>query len=144
MKALDIKEKRKKLKLTQLELAKMLGVSLKTISNYETGGPIPEQAINLLRIVLKIDEYDSTEEKEKLAHDNEIYTNEQFYPSLLRDKLSKKVDLIHLLDETKKQIELYSKSISLLQKSYANIQQQIEMIEIIEHQDEIIKGYENK
>lgn len=143
MTSLEIKEKRKKLKLTQLELAKMLGVSLKTISNYENGGPIPEQAMNLLRIVLKIDEFYSTDE-EKRVQEDVIFTGENFYPSPLWDKLSKKVDLIHLLDETKKQIELYSKSISLLQKSCANIQQQIEMIEIIEYQDGIIKGYENK
>ena len=42
MNALEIKEKRKKLGLTQDELAKKLGVSLKTISNYEKGEVIPE------------------------------------------------------------------------------------------------------
>ena len=37
MNSLYIKENRKKLKLNQSELAKLIGVSTKTISNYETG-----------------------------------------------------------------------------------------------------------
>lgn len=49
MNALDIKENRKKLKLTQEELAKLLGVSKRTVINYEKGEVIPETKSELLR-----------------------------------------------------------------------------------------------
>lgn len=48
MNALEIKENRKKLNLTQAELAKMVGVTTKTISNYENGEVIPESKKELL------------------------------------------------------------------------------------------------
>lgn len=52
MKALEIKQKRKQLGYTQEELAIRLGVSVKTISNYENGEMIPESKKALLRTVL--------------------------------------------------------------------------------------------
>ena len=52
MNALEIKNKRKELDLTQADLAKKLGVSLKTVSNYENGEVIPESKIELLRDIL--------------------------------------------------------------------------------------------
>lgn len=41
MKAIDIVDYRKKMKLTQEELGKILGVSGKTVSNWESTGNIP-------------------------------------------------------------------------------------------------------
>lgn len=52
MNALQIKEARKRLGLTQAELAKRLGVSLKTISNYESGEVIPITKLELLHSIL--------------------------------------------------------------------------------------------
>jgi transcriptional regulator with XRE-family HTH domain len=52
MNALEIKEGRKKLGFTQAELAKKLGVSVKTISNYENGEVIPESKMDLLHSIL--------------------------------------------------------------------------------------------
>lgn len=52
MNALEIKEGRKKLGFTQAELATRLGVSLKTISNYEKGEVIPESKMALLHSIL--------------------------------------------------------------------------------------------
>lgn len=52
MNALEIKNKRKELGLKQADLAKKIGVSLKTISNYENGEVIPESKIELLRSIL--------------------------------------------------------------------------------------------
>jgi len=52
MNALDIKNKRKELGLNQADLAKRLGVSLKTISNYENGEVIPESKMALLHNIL--------------------------------------------------------------------------------------------
>ena len=56
MKALEIKNKRKELGLTQADLAKKLGVSLKTVSNYENGEVIPESKVELLRTILSKEE----------------------------------------------------------------------------------------
>lgn len=52
MNALEIREGRKKLGFTQAELAKKLGVSVKTISNYENGEVIPESKTDLLHSIL--------------------------------------------------------------------------------------------
>lgn len=50
MNALAIKENRKKIGLTQEELAKSLGVSSRTILNWEQGGVIPKSKTELLRV----------------------------------------------------------------------------------------------
>ncbi len=52
MNALEIKKRRKELGLTQAGLAKKLGVSLKTVGNYEKGGEIPETKQALLLEIL--------------------------------------------------------------------------------------------
>ncbi|HHZ96998.1 MAG TPA: helix-turn-helix domain-containing protein [Flavobacteriales bacterium] len=43
-----IKESRKKLKLTQVELAPLLGVSVKSIKNYEQGIRTPPKSVLML------------------------------------------------------------------------------------------------
>ena len=48
----EIKQARNRLKMTQQDLANALGVSLKTVSNYEQGMPIPIAKIPLLKKVL--------------------------------------------------------------------------------------------
>jgi len=45
----DILKKRKELNLTQMQLAEMLGLSYKTIQNYESGGTIPKSKYPILR-----------------------------------------------------------------------------------------------
>lgn len=52
MEGSEIKKRRKKLGLTQPELAKKLGVSVNTIVNYENGRKIPESKISILKLVL--------------------------------------------------------------------------------------------
>lgn len=52
MKAEEIKQLRSILGITQLELSKLIGVSLKTITNYETGGMIPLAKQKLLSEML--------------------------------------------------------------------------------------------
>jgi len=52
MNALEIKNRRRELGLTQADLAKKLGVSLKTVSNYENGEVIPESKKELLLNIL--------------------------------------------------------------------------------------------
>lgn len=75
MKGLEIKQKRKQLGYTQEELAIRLGVSVKTISNYENGEIIPESKKALLRNVLfdnNIDTFNEPIETYIKASPNEI------------------------------------------------------------------------
>lgn len=52
MNAKELKDKRKNANLTQQELANLIGVSLKTIQNYENGEVIPETKHEILHRVL--------------------------------------------------------------------------------------------
>ena len=52
MSDLDVKNIRKKLKISQSELAKLLGVSLRTIQNWEAGEKIPSTKHEMLRNLL--------------------------------------------------------------------------------------------
>ena len=52
MSDLEIKQIRKNLKISQTELAKMLGVSLRTIQNWEAGETIPNTKHEILRNLL--------------------------------------------------------------------------------------------
>lgn len=63
MNAEEIRKRRKILKMTQTELSKRLGVSLKTIQNYEAGEVIPDSKKELLRTVL----YENINKNEAVA-----------------------------------------------------------------------------
>jgi transcriptional regulator with XRE-family HTH domain len=100
MNALEIKKRRKELGLNQEDLAKKLGVSLKTISNYENGEVIPETKQALLLEILSnntleepISVYKKTgisfEEKikqveEKIKNTEEVIKHNQEIIKLLR------------------------------------------------------------
>ena len=49
----DVKKIRKRLNMTQKELAEKMGVNPRTVQNWENGKPIPESSLNLIR---KLDE----------------------------------------------------------------------------------------
>ena len=49
MKGIEIKERREALGLSQSELAAMLGLSLRTVQNYEAGTQIPRSRVEMLR-----------------------------------------------------------------------------------------------
>lgn len=66
MNAEDIRKMRKTLKMTQTDLSKKLGVSLKTIQNYEAGEVIPDSKKELLRMVLS----GNTDKDEAIIIDN--------------------------------------------------------------------------
>lgn len=53
MDALEIKQRREQLGLTQKELAELIGVSRETIINYEKGKPIPKSKSEILHKVLE-------------------------------------------------------------------------------------------
>jgi len=55
MDALEIKQHRERLGLTQKELADLIGASRETIINYEKGKPIPKSKLDILNKVLNAD-----------------------------------------------------------------------------------------
>ena len=62
MNKIDLRKERKKLKLTQVQLADMLGVTRETIVNYERGHTIPKARLKMLESLL---------EKGNIAHFSE-------------------------------------------------------------------------
>jgi transcriptional regulator with XRE-family HTH domain len=114
MNALEIKQNRKKLKLTQAELAIKLGVSLKTVSNYENGEVIPETKLALLRAIFKIDSNNTLNEPLEEYEINGIELKVKQTLALIKEH--KKI--IELSKEKKKfdKIEFHSKIIELLKE----------------------------
>jgi DNA-binding XRE family transcriptional regulator len=99
MNALELKQKRKKCGLTQEELAKLIGVSVKTISNYEKGEVIPISKHAILLAVLTKDKVSEPEENYNLEEKNceEKLLNlqkELNYKDQIIDLLKDKIDLM--------------------------------------------------
>lgn len=109
--ALTIKESRKNLNLKQSELAKLIGVSLKTIGNYEKGEAIPESKKEILRKVL----FEKT--INILNDDKYIYVKNSGYDKKIKDikeEIYERKKIIELSSD-KNQIEHQNKMISLLE-----------------------------
>lgn len=115
MNAIEIREKRKLLRLTQEELAKKLGVSLKTISNYEKGEVIPDSKKELLHNILNPSTEHILNEPPENYMDvspNEIEEIEELI--LERRKIIAIAQDEHEIKHQKKVIELLQKQIKLL------------------------------
>lgn len=132
MDGLEIKKHRKRLGFTQEKLAKMIGVSPKTIVNYEAGGVIPESKKDILSLILKADYINP----EDYAEDN---NGKLHYLPWSNYNNLKKNDLLKFSTEILNQIENYKKAIDSLHEIRKNFLAQIEMMEIIEKQEEIWK-----
>lgn len=128
MNALEIKKKRKELGLTQADLAKSLGVSLRTVSNYEKGEVIPETKQGLLHTILS---NNSTKEPEAIYHKTNPY-NKRIAD--VQDKIEEIDKIIGLAKETSDQQTVlhYTELKKLLEK-------QIQLIEIAkkDHEEDI-------
>ena len=73
MSKIDVKEIRKRLGLTQIELGEMIGVSRNTIANYENGGVIPESKRSILISLRNRDAIvDKVQGVIKIAGDNNV------------------------------------------------------------------------
>jgi len=71
MNGIEIKKRRRSLSLTQTDLAKLLGVTLGTIFNYENGSKIPDSKIILLQKILNSKEQASESAKEETTSDSQ-------------------------------------------------------------------------
>lgn len=133
MDGIEIKKRRKSLGLTQEKLAKMIGVSKKTIVNYEGGSIIPESKKDILLVVLKKADFDIEDYSED--HNGKLH----YLPWSKFNNNLKKNDLLKFSTEILNQIENYKKAIDSLHEIRKNFLAQIEMMEIIEEQEEIWK-----
>ena len=87
MNSLDLKLKRKKLGMTQLDLAKRLGVDRMTIINYENGRVIPESKVKLLNIILNNESKNEIKAKSEAL---EIEVNEPYIIDVHENKNANK------------------------------------------------------
>jgi DNA-binding XRE family transcriptional regulator len=117
MKAIDIKEIRKKFGWRQDELAEKIGVSRKTITNYETGGVIPESKKVLLLSLLS---------------NTVLETASEFIPRAPMDSFDRKIR------EVKEKINSRNEIIQLLNGKVDEIKHHQEMIDLYYTQIEII------
>jgi transcriptional regulator with XRE-family HTH domain len=109
MKAIEIKEKRKKLGLTQKELANLIGVSVQTVNGYENGKEIPTTKYQILDTILNKEEINYM-----INEPPELY--------ILNSGTHKKIEQIQEIIKEREKIITLSKENS-----------------IIEHQKELIK-----
>ena len=131
MDGLEIKKNRKRLGLTQEKLAKMIGVSTKTIVNYEGGGVIPESKKDILTIILKADDFNVDDYGEDRTGEVVYLPSSQYNSNLSKNELEK------TSNEILNQIENYKKAIDSLHEIRKSILGHIDVLEIIEEQEKI-------
>lgn len=94
MNALEFKEFRKKQGLTQVELAEKLNCTMKTISNYETGGPIPKKIQNLLLLTFPEKRVENVMSKKTIVSEVDAVNVLKEMIELLQDKIEMYKEMI--------------------------------------------------
>ena len=100
MNALEIKKRRKELGLNQEDLAKKLGVSLKTISNYENGEVIPDTKQALLLEILgnnTVNEPNPTYKKKEISFEEKRKLIKEEIKQI-EEVIKHKLEIIELLN----------------------------------------------
>lgn len=90
MNDLDIKKIRTDLGLTQVEFAKRLGISMRTVQNWESGGAIPESKHGILRALMPQQYYGGNVEQANVMGDN----IKNAADVAMQSELSKMIDLL--------------------------------------------------
>lgn len=136
MNSLYIKENRKKLKLNQSELAKLIGVSTKTISNYETGETIPETKKEILYKILNQEKkpkfYDIPENN--ILEDNFTQEPEEIYytKSVFQKQIEKKEEEILARKNNIQDLKKINQDYSHHQTMIKLLEENIEILKIAE------------
>lgn len=140
MNAIEIKEKRTLLKLTQKELAKLIGVSTQTINGYENGKEIPSTKHQILDLVLNNNESNILRESNSMYQKNDTYHEKLIE---IKEKIKAREDLIADLEKNKirnsSQIEHQKEIISILKirlnlflSSNKELQEDLEILRILD------------
>lgn len=112
MEGSEIRDKRKSLKLTQGKLADRLGVSKRTIINYENGAVIPESKVLLLDLVLNVNENYINEVKndydELIKNINKII-NELKYENLSLENLEELQKAYEIRSKVYRDLEFFKR-----------------------------------
>ena len=112
MKAIQLKKMRKNSGFTQQELANLIGVSLKTIQNYESGEVIPETKHEILHRVLSKTILNDPQSNYEITQKEHFEKVEKLLNELkLKDKI------IDLLTEKN---DLLNEKIHWINKAYKN------------------------
>lgn len=121
MNAIEIKEKRKKLGLTQKELANLLGVSVQTVNGYENGKEIPTTKYQILDTILNKEEINYTVKEPDTAYilnSGTIKKIEEIEEKIIeREKIITLSKDISVIDHQKDMVKLLKVQIELLKKS---------------------------
>lgn len=122
MNALEIQKRRKELGLNQTQLAKKLGVSVKTISNYENGEVIPLSKKALLLQILSDNAQNESSDLNKI--DNVNYTGFDEKTNQIKERISQHEEICFLLKDDpvglkhqKEVIRLLKFQVELIQKA---------------------------
>lgn len=125
MNAIDIKEKRKKLGLTQKKLAELVGVSTQTINGYENGKEIPSTKYQILDKILN-----QISDLSTLNEPTEVYQTIQGFDKKIIDVIDeinkKQSELINYEENSKSYlmtlevIELLKEKLDLIKKAKEN------------------------
>lgn len=109
MNAIEIKEKRKKLGLTQKELANLVGVSTQTINGYENGKEIPSTKFQILDKILnqKID-------ISMVQEPNEEYISLSGYDKKILENIEELKERQKLLDTLDKNSNEYKLALDII------------------------------
>lgn len=105
---INIKDLRKKIKLTQTELAKECGVDLRTVQNWEKGNKIPEPVCKLLEMIA--DKYESVSQSNTISNTGAFSTNTingdlgAQLSELISEQKDMRKDFMSLMNEKNKQI----------------------------------------
>lgn len=122
MKEIDLKEYRKILKLTQAALAKKIGVSRKTVNNYEKTGVIPETKRELLLSLMP----DNTLNEATAVY--EIITGPEEKINQVKDEIQTREKIIssstdeNLIKHHQEMVKLLKIQIQEIEKAKKNIQ----------------------
>ncbi len=114
---MDIKKERTDRSITQRQFAELLGVTRKTIANYESGGNIPLSKIKLFQSILK--EYDDKNSSSESNTNNTDKFNNIVFTKILEKFENITDDEIILYFDFKKEVFLKHPLIKSIIKSEA-------------------------
>lgn len=145
MDSLEVKNNRKKYNLTQGQLAKMIGVSKKTIANYEAGETIP----NTKRVILHrvFDELkqnkQETEQNDSISSNKEIEYLKKINSFLEKENKYIRENFGKEIKGLKEMVEALTKDNSKLKEVGTKINKIIEELSIKYQIDDEIKKVKN-
>ena len=126
MKAIEIKEKRKKLGLTQKELANLIGVSVQTVNGYENGKEIPTTKYQILDTILNKEEinYMINEPPELYILNSGTYKKIEEIKEIIkeREKIITLSTENSIIEHQTEMIKLLQIQIEMLKKSIKNVE----------------------